>query len=46
LLGFPSFFDNFVTIAILILAWVIVLFAFFILAIQLFVTIIEFKLTT
>ncbi len=46
LLGFPSFFDNFVTIAIIILAWVIVLFAFFILAIQLFVTIIEFKLTT
>lgn len=46
LLGFPSFFDNFVTIAIIILAWTIVLFAFFILAIQLFVTIIEFKLTT
>ncbi len=46
LLGFPSFFDNFVTIAIIILAWLIVLFAFFILAIQLFVTIIEFKLTT
>jgi len=46
LLGFPSFFDNFVTIAIIVLAWVIVLFAFFILAIQLFVTIIEFKLTT
>ncbi len=46
LLGFPSFFDNFVTIAIIVLAWVIVLFAFFLLAIQLFVTIIEFKLTT
>ena len=46
LLGFPSFFSNFVTIAIILLAWVIVLFAFFILAIQLFVTIIEFKLTT
>ena len=46
LIGFPSFFSNFVTIAIILLAWVIVLFAFFILAIQLFVTIIEFKLTT
>jgi type IV secretion system protein TrbL len=46
LLGFPSFFSNFVTIAIIMLAWLIVLFAFFILAIQLFVTIIEFKLTT
>jgi len=46
LLGFPSFFSNFVTIAIILLAWLIVLFAFFILAIQLFVTIIEFKLTT
>ncbi len=46
LLGFPSFFSNFVTIAIILLAWAIVLFAFFILAIQLFVTIIEFKLTT
>lgn len=46
LLGFPSFFNNFVTIAIILIAWIIVLFAFFILAIQLFVTIIEFKLTT
>ncbi len=46
LLGFPSFFSNFVTIAIIMLAWIIVLFSFFILAIQLFVTIIEFKLTT
>jgi type IV secretion system protein TrbL len=44
--GFPGFFNNFVTIAIILLAWLIVLFAFFILAIQLFVTIIEFKLTT
>ena len=46
LLGFPGFFSNFVTIAIILLAWLIILFAFFILAIQLFVTIIEFKLTT
>lgn len=44
--GFPGFFNNFVTIAIILLAWLIVLFAFFILAIQLFVTILEFKLTT
>ena len=46
LLGPIAFFENFVTIAILFLAWLITLFAFFILAIQLFVTIIEFKLTT
>lgn len=46
LLGFTTFFDNFVTIAVLLFAWVIVILAFFILAIQLFVTIIEFKLTT
>lgn len=46
LLGFTSFFENFLTISILMLAWAVVLLAFFILAIQLFVTIIEFKLTT
>ncbi|GAA0309823.1 P-type conjugative transfer protein TrbL [Sphingomonas oligophenolica] len=46
LLGFTTFFDNFVTIAVLLFAWVIVILAFFILAIQLFVTIVEFKLTT
>ncbi|WP_298671206.1 P-type conjugative transfer protein TrbL [uncultured Sphingomonas sp.] len=46
LLGFTTFFDNFVTIAVLLFAWVIVILAFFVLAIQLFVTIIEFKLTT
>ncbi|ODT76194.1 MAG: P-type conjugative transfer protein TrbL [Pelagibacterium sp. SCN 64-44] len=45
LLGFPGFFTNFVQIAILMLAWLVVLVAFFILAIQLFVTLIEFKLT-
>lgn len=44
LLGFASFFDNFLTIAILLLAWAIVIIAFFILAVQLFVTILEFKL--
>jgi type IV secretion system protein TrbL len=46
LLGFTSFFDNFLTIAILLLAWLFVIAAFFILSIQLFVTILEFKLTT
>jgi type IV secretion system protein TrbL len=46
LMGYVSFFENFIQIAVLLLAWVIVLLAFFILAIQLFVTLIEFKLTT
>ena len=46
LLGFTSFFDNILTIAILLIAWLLVIAAFFILAIQMFVTIIEFKLTT
>jgi len=46
LLGFTSFFDNFLTIAVLLLAWLFVIVAFFILAVQLFVTILEFKLTT
>jgi len=41
-----KFFTNFVTIFILLLAWLITIFAFFFLSIQLFVTIIEFKLTT
>jgi len=46
LTGPVKFFTNIVTIFILFLAWAITLFAFFFLAIQLFVTIIEFKLTT
>ncbi|WP_088343803.1 MULTISPECIES: P-type conjugative transfer protein TrbL [Rhodomicrobium] len=45
LIGITSFFANFVTIAVLMLAWLIVLMAFFILAVQLFIAIIEFKLT-
>lgn len=44
--GPVSFFVNIAPIVILFLAWVITLFAFFLIAIQLFVTIIEFKLTT
>src|SRR5262249_2362609 len=39
------FFTNFVTIVVLMLAWLIVLLAFFILSVQLFITIVEFKLT-
>ena len=46
LMGFVSFFENFLQIAILLFAWIIVLLSFFILAIQLFVTLIEFKLAT
>jgi type IV secretion system protein TrbL len=46
LMGFTTFFDNFLTIAVLLFAWVMVILAFFILAVQMFVTIIEFKLTT
>ena len=46
LLGFTSFFENFIQIAVLMIAWLVVLVSFFILAIQLFVTLIEFKLTT
>ncbi len=45
LIGITTFFSNFVTIAVLMLAWVIVLLAFFVLSVQLFITIIEFKLT-
>ncbi len=45
LMGFTTFFDNFLTIAILLFAWAIVIAAFFILAVQMFVTILEFKLT-
>jgi type IV secretion system protein TrbL len=46
LMGFTSFFANFVQIAILFIAWLIVIISFFVMAIQLFVTLIEFKLTT
>ena len=46
MMGFTSFFANFVQIAVLMVSWLLVLIAFFILAVQLFVTLIEFKLTT
>jgi type IV secretion system protein TrbL len=44
--GFPDVFLNLDTIAVLLIAWLIVLLSFFILAVQLFVTLIEFKLVT
>lgn len=46
LLGPVGFFTNFIQIFVLCLSWLIVLAAFFILAVQLFVALIEFKLTT
>src|SRR5438445_9406671 len=46
LMGYVSFFENFVQIVVLLFAWIVVLLTFFILAIQLFITLIEFKLTT
>lgn len=46
LMGYVSFFENFIQIVCLLFAWALVLLAFFILAVQLFVTLIEFKLST
>ncbi|UAK23810.1 P-type conjugative transfer protein TrbL [Sphingomonas nostoxanthinifaciens] len=46
LVGPVGFFTNFIQIVVLLVAWAIVLLAFLIIAIQLFVTLIEFKLTT
>lgn len=46
LMGYVSFFENFIQIIVLLFAWVVVLLAFFVLAIQLFITLVEFKLTT
>jgi len=44
--GFPEVFLNLDSIVVLFLAWIIVVVSFFFLAVQLFVTLIEFKLTT
>ncbi|AUZ83691.1 P-type conjugative transfer protein TrbL [Methylophaga nitratireducenticrescens] len=44
--GFPEVFVNITPIVVLFLAWLIVILTFFVLAIQLFITLIEFKLTT
>jgi len=46
LIGFTTFFDNAVTILVLVFAWAVVILSFFVMAVQLFITIIEFKLTT
>ena len=45
LMGPVAFFENFLTIAVLMTSWLFVIIAFFVLSIQLFITIIEFKLT-
>ncbi|QFZ84755.1 P-type conjugative transfer protein TrbL [Variovorax paradoxus] len=44
--GFPETFAHLDTIAVLFLAWLVLIASFFVLAVQLFVTLIEFKLTT
>lgn len=46
MVGFTTFFDNFLTIMVLLFAWALVIIAFFILAVQMFVCILEFKLTS
>ena len=46
LIGFTTFISHAITIAVLLFAWIIVILSFFLLAVQLFITIIEFKLTT
>jgi type IV secretion system protein TrbL len=46
LAGFPAVFLHLDSIVVLFLAWLIVIISFFVLAVQLFVTLIEFKLTT
>ena len=46
LMGWTAFFENFIQIACLLFAWALVIIAFFILSIQLFVSLIEFKLAT
>jgi len=44
--GFPEVFVNIDAIIVMFVAWLIVVLCFFVLAIQLFITLIEFKLTT
>lgn len=46
MVSFTTFFDNIIPAAVLFIAWLIVILAFFVLAVQLFVTVLEFKLTT
>ena len=44
--GFPEVFIHLAPIVVLFFAWLVVIVSFFVLAVQLFVTLIEFKLTT
>ncbi|MDN7842477.1 P-type conjugative transfer protein TrbL [Burkholderia multivorans] len=44
--GFPEVFINITPIVVMFLAWLTVIVCFFVLAVQLFITLIEFKLTT
>ncbi|MGE8257953.1 MAG: P-type conjugative transfer protein TrbL [Stenotrophomonas sp.] len=44
--GFPEVFVNLDPIVVMFIAWLVVVLCFFVLAIQLFITLIEFKLTT
>uniref|UniRef100_UPI0035B22D04 P-type conjugative transfer protein TrbL n=1 Tax=Phenylobacterium sp. TaxID=1871053 RepID=UPI0035B22D04 len=44
--GFPALFENAVQVGVLMAAALVVLIAFFVLAVQLFVTLVEFKLVT
>ena len=46
LMGLDTFFSNFLTIVVLLIVWILVILSFFVLAIQLFITVLEFKLTT
>ncbi|KAB2739968.1 P-type conjugative transfer protein TrbL [Brucella anthropi] len=46
LMGWIAVFENLIQIVCLLFAWALVILAFFVLAIQLFVTLIEFKLST
>ena len=46
LAGFPSVFTHVDIIVVLFIAWIIVIISFFVLAVQLFVSVLEFKLTT
>jgi type IV secretion system protein TrbL len=46
MMGLTTFFSHVVTILVMLFAWVVIILSFFLLAVQLFITIIEFKLTT
>jgi type IV secretion system protein TrbL len=45
LIGVTTVFTHLITIAVLLIAWLVVVFSFFILAVQLFISVLEFKLT-